>query len=97
MALGKLLPQLRPSDQEALIALVWPQMQQLGQTLAEYSGVAARATGAAAGQESLETSGLKRRWQVHTATAVLGERRADSALGLAKPRVLMSPPATHRT
>ena len=37
---------------EALIAL----MQQIGQALAEYCGIAARPTGAAAGQESLETN-----------------------------------------
>ena len=53
--------------QEALMALVGPQMQalqRLDQALAEYSGVAARPTGAADGKESLETSGPKKRGQV---------------------------------
>ncbi len=66
---------LDSKSEKALMAL----MQQLGQALAEYSGVAARPTGAAAGQESLETSGPNRRGQTHTSTAVLGEKRTDSA------------------
>ncbi len=52
--------------------LVWLQMQQLDQALAEFSNIAARSIGSVR-QEPLETSGLKRRGQVRTAKAVLGE------------------------